>query len=245
MGMTLAEMRKRLRFIITEPSEDRFVNTDDATKGLGLDSLLNDGLKAYFADTRWATSVWYIAVTGSDTYSNDNRIYSLPADCLEVDKDDVSFNKVKIFETTRKELWAEDKFSGVNGESEDSEKWPEGVGTPKHFYFEKEDVIGLKPTPNAAANGKTLKFSGVEAPDTLSLDESEAPLPYDLAKGAVHWAAREVFINDGEDVKAANQESLYNKYVARGRERKRTRQREKPIGIAQSNHYYVDPQEVH
>lgn len=241
-NMTLTESRNRLRFIITEPSTDRFPTSDDATKGLGIDSLINDGIRAYFADVKWATSVWYIAVTGSDTYSNTNRIYSLPSDCLEVDKDDVGFNNVRIFETTRKELWAEDKFSGIDDDSDTSDKWPEGVGTPEHFYFEKEDVIGLYPTPNAAANGKILKFSGVESPDVLSTGATEVPLPYDLTWGPIRWAAHMVFLNDGNP-EADKQWALYQQEVGKGKKRKQERQREKPIGIAASTHYYIDPNE--
>ena len=104
MGMTLAVMRKALRGIIGEPAEDRFPNDDSATLGIGVDLWLNMGLKAFFADSKWATSRWKIAVTGSDTYSESNRIYSLPSDCLEIDRDDMTFNALQIEAITRKEL---------------------------------------------------------------------------------------------------------------------------------------------
>ena len=115
------------------------------------------------------------------------------------------------------------------------------MGTPTHFYMEKEDVYGLYPTPNTNANGKYLRFSGIEAPDALSVDSSEAPLPYDLCMGIVHWAAWNVFMSDNDSTKAGLQLQMYNRYVGKATDRKRTRERRKPLKMRTNKQYYIDP----
>jgi len=242
-AMTLAEQTTRLRGIICEPSEDRFPDEDSATLGIGLYTLLSDGMRVFCAETGWTKSTGSFTVTGSDTVSDSTRIYSLIdeeiTDCLAIDKDDVTYDGVRIFPITKKELHVLDINYNANNSSDT--KWIEVAGTPEYFYMEKEDVIGLYPAPDAANNAKTLHLSYYEDPGAVTTSTNESPILWDLSWGSIYWAAAKIFENDGNPNGADRYEMKFERLVQKAMRRKNKHLRQSPSVVKTHRQYMVHP----
>lgn len=239
MGMALSAMTTRLRGIICEPSEDRFPDEDSATLGIGLYTLLSDGIRVFCAETGWTKSTASITVTGNDTVSDSTRIYSLPSDCLAIDKDDVTFKNIRILPITKKELHTLDL--DYDEDNANDEKWIEQAGTPQYFYMEKEDIIGLYPAPDADNNGETLHISYYEDPTAITASANESAILWDLTWAAIYWAAVKIFENDGDQGAADRYEMKYERVVAKAKRRKEKDQRRKPLQTMAHRQYTIDP----
>ena len=238
-NMTLAQMTTRLRGLIAEPGEDRFPNDDSATLGIGVYSLLSDGIRIFAAETQWASSTCSIAVTGNDTVSDSTRIYKLRSDVLAIDKNDVTYDGVRIFAITKKELHTLD--IDYNSDDDSDEKWIEQSGTPKYYYFEKEDVIGLYPAPDASNNGKTLHMSYYEDPDGVTLSTESSAIVWDLTWAAIYFAASKIFENDGNPTAADRYEGKFWRYVEMAKRRKSRDRRNAPLVVHANRQYYINP----
>jgi len=239
MTMALSEITTRLRGVIAEPSEDRFPDEDSATLGIGLYTLLSDGIRAFCAETGWTKSVGSISVTGADTVSDSTRIYALPSDCLAIDIDDVTFKSIRIVPITKKELHTLDlDYDETNS---NDEKWIEQSGTPQYFYMEKEDIIGLYPAPDADNNGETLRLSYYEDPTAITTSTDESAILWDLTWAAIYWAANKVFENDGDQGAADRYELKYKRMVTETKRRREREQRRKPFVVHSHRQYTVDP----
>lgn len=243
MAMTLAEMTTRLRGIICEPSEDRFPDEDSATLGIGLYTLLSDGIRIFCAETGWTKTTGSFTVSGSNTVSDSTRTYSLVeeeiTDCLAIDEDDVTFKNIKISPITKKELHTLDL--DYDEDNANDEKWIEQSGTPQYFYMEEEDVIGLYPAPDADNDGETLRFSYFQDPAAITTSTDESPILWDLTWAAIYWAASKVFENDQDQTAADRYEQKFWGKVQRAIRRKEKRERNKPLQTIAHRQYTVDP----
>lgn len=237
--MTLAEQTTRLRGIICEPGSDRFPDEDSATLGIGLYTLLSDGMRAFCSETGWTKSTASITVTGNDTVSDSTRIYSLPSDCLAIDTNDVTYDGVRIFPLTKKELHVLD--IDYDSSNTNDTKWIELAGTPEYFYMEKEDIIGLYPAPDADNDGKTLHISYHEDPGAVTTSTDESPILWDLTWGAIYFAASKVFENDSNPINADRYEVKFWNTVQRAIRRKSKYLRRSPLIVKSHRQYTVHP----
>jgi len=238
-NMTVAEMNYRLRGLIGEVGTDRFPDTDSATLGIGTFTLLSDGIRVFCAETQWTKSTASFTVNGSDTVSDNTRIYSVKSDCLAIDKNDVTYDGVRILPITKKELHTLDINYDSNNESD--EKWLEQVGTPKYYYMEKEDVFGLYPAPDADNDGKTLKYTYYEDPDAVTTSTASSAIVWDLTWAAIYFAASKIFENDGNPSAADRYDAKFQRYVKIAKLRRNRDQRRSPSVVHANKQYTIHP----
>lgn len=240
-NMTVQAMDYRLRGLIAEPGTDRFPTSDSSTKGIGTYTLLSDGIRVFCAETQWTKSTASFTVNGNDTVSDNTRIYSVPSDCLAIDKDDVTYNGVKISFITKKELHTLDLDYDADNTSD--EKWIEQSGTPEYIYMEREDVFGLYPAPDGDNDGVTLKYTYYEDPDAVTTSTASSAIVWDLTWAAIYFAASKIFENDGNPSAADRYELKFWHYVDRAKRRRNRDQRRKPSTVMAHRQYTIHPDE--
>ncbi len=237
-NMTVAEMDYRLRGLIGEPSQDRFPLQDSATLGIGTYTLLSDGIRVFCAETQWTKSTASFTVNGNNTVSDNTRIYSFKSDVLAIDKNDVTFNSLRILPITKHELHSLD--IDYDADNAGDEKWLELSGTPEYYYMEKEDVFGLYPAPDASNDGLTMKYTYYESPDAVTTSTDSAAIIWDLTWAAIYFAASRFFENDGNPQAADRYEQKFWRAVEMAKRRRRRDQREDPLVVGVNRQYYVD-----
>jgi len=237
--MTVANMDYRLRGLIGEVGTDRFPTSDSSTLGIGTYTLLSDGIRVFCAETQWTKSTASFTVNGNNTVSDNTRIYSVKSDCLAIDKNDVTYDNVRILPITKKELHSLDL--DYDSDNESDEKWLEQSGTPKYYYMEKEDVFGLYPAPDAANDGKTLKYTYYEDPDEVTASTESSAIVWDLTWAAIYFAASKIFENDSNPQAADRYEVKFWRYVEMAKRRKNRDRRRSPSVVHAHRQYTIHP----
>jgi len=196
-------------------------------------------MRAFCAETGWTKSTGEVTVTGNDTVSDSTRIYSLPDDCLAIDKNDVTYDGVRIFALTKKELHILDLDYDSTNTSD--EKWIEESGTPEYFYMERENIIGLYPAPDEDNDGKTLHISYYEDPGAVTTSTDESAILWDLTWAAIYFAAAKIFENDSNPTASERYEMKYERMIQKALRRKSKYLRKNPLVVHANRFYTIHP----
>lgn len=143
---SLATLRIALRRAIAEETaaNSNFTDTE-------LDSYLNQATTFLGVRMEWALQ------TSTATGVEDQALYSLPSDFISLV--DAYYNNQSLIVLDRTDLKA------INSAWQDAES-----GTPTYIYRADNAVVGLFPSPDAAAAGDSLQIQYMQVPATLSED---------------------------------------------------------------------------